>query len=197
MVYGYLRISSNGQSSEYQRNLLLNYSNNNKLGNIEFISDVMSGSKDWKSRKISQIIHNSQQGDILIVNEFSRLGRSLFDVLEIISLLKEKQISIHIVRDNMVVGDDINSKIMITMLSLVSEIERDLIKNRVKEGLDNAKRNGVKLGRKHGIYKSKLDSYKSNIVELLNKKVSKSSISKILNINYQTLVSYCKKHFLK
>jgi DNA invertase Pin-like site-specific DNA recombinase len=193
MTYGYLRVSSSAQNSEYQKNMLLHYCNNHKLGNVDFIEDVISGSKSWKDRRINEIVKNSKKGDKVLVNEFSRLGRSLLDVLEIIRLLKEKDVEVHIVRENMILGDDISSKIMITMLSLVSEIERDLIKSRVKEGLENAKKNGVQLGRRKGIYKSKLDEKRSIIEELLSKGVSKSSIAKIIDVKYQTLVSYCNK----
>ena len=50
-VYGYLRVSTQQQSYEYQKAQLLEYSNTNKLGNVEFIEDVVSGAKNWKQRK--------------------------------------------------------------------------------------------------------------------------------------------------
>jgi DNA invertase Pin-like site-specific DNA recombinase len=81
------------------------------------------------------------------------------------------------------------------MLSLVSEIERDLIKSRVKEGVQNAIKNNPnrKWGRPKGkLYKSKLDDKRESITELLQKGLSKSSIAKILDVNYQTLNSYIK-----
>lgn len=91
MVYGYLRVSSINQNNEYQENKLLQYSNKNDLGSINFIKDVISGAKHWKDRKIHNIVVDSKKGDVLLVNEFSRLGKSLGDVLEIIRLLKEKE----------------------------------------------------------------------------------------------------------
>jgi DNA invertase Pin-like site-specific DNA recombinase len=135
------------------------------------------------------------KGDILLVNEFSRLGRSLLDILEILKILKEKECQVHIVREKMIIGDDISSKLMVFMFSLVSEIERDLIKSRVREGVQNAIKNNPerKWGRPKGkLYKSKLDDKREDIVELLSKGLSKTSISKILDVNYQTLNSYIK-----
>ena len=196
MTYGYVRVSTKDQSYDYQKNQILQYANENKLGNVTFIEDIVSGAKDWKKRAIGDLVLNTmKKGDTLLVNEFSRLGRSLLDVLEILKTLKEKECPVHIVRENMIIGDDISSKLMVFMFSLVSEIERDLIKSRVKEGVQNAmKKNPDRTwGRPKGkLYKSKLDDKRDHIVELLSKGISKASIAKMLDVNYQTLNSYIK-----
>ena len=194
-VYGYLRVSTKEQNSTYQKNQLLQYSNENKLGNIEFVDDVVSGAKDWKKRAIGTLIDQMNQGDILLVNEFSRLGRSLLDILDILKTLKEKDVKVHIVRDKLILGDDISSKLMVFMFGLVSEIERDLIKSRVTEGVKNHREKNPEKswGREKGkLYKSNLDDKKDYIVELIDKRISKTSISKMLDVNYQTLCSYIK-----
>ena len=194
-VFGYLRVSTKEQNTDYQKNQLLQYSNELKLGNVDFIDDVVSGAKDWKKRGISTLIDQMNDGDILLVNEFSRLGRSLLDILDILKTLKEKDVKVHIVRDKLIIGDDISSKLMVFMFGLVSEIERDLIKSRVQEGVKNFKEKNPdkSWGRKKGkLYKSNLDDKKDHIVELLSKGISKTSISKMLDINYQTLCSYIK-----
>ena len=131
----------------------------------------------------------------MLVNEFSRLGRSLLDILEILKTLKEKNCQVHIVREKMIIGDDISSKLMVFMFSLVSEIERDLIKSRVTEGVQNSIKNNPdrSWGRPKGSqYKSKLDDKRESIIELLKKDISKASIAKMLDLNYQTLNSYIK-----
>ena len=194
-VYGYLRVSTKEQNTDYQRSQILGYSNDNKLGSVEFIDETVSGAVDWKKRGISTLIDQMNDGDILLVNEFSRLGRSLLDILDILKTLKEKDVKVHIVRDKLIIGDDISSKLMVFMFGLVSEIERDLIKSRVQEGVKNFKEKNPdkSWGRKKGkLYKSNLDDKKDHIVELLSKGISKTSISKMLDINYQTLCSYIK-----
>lgn len=196
-VYGYIRVSTKHQNYDYQKNQILNYVNDKKLGSVEFITDVVSGSKDWRKREVGQFVSNSKSGDILIFNEFSRLGRSLLDVLEILKILKEKNIDVYVVRENLKITDDINSKLMVFMFSLVSEIEKDLIKSRVKEGIENKRKDNPQWGRKKGtLYKSKLDDKRETIVELLNKGVSKNSISKLIECNYQTLNSYIRSREL-
>ena len=194
-TYGYLRVSTKEQSSDYQKSQILEYANDTNLGKVTFIKDVVSGAKDWKIRQIGDLVITMKENDILLVNEFSRLGRSLLDILDILKTLKEKGCQVHIVRDKMVIGDDISSKLMVFMFGLVSEIERDLIKSRVTEGVKNhmLKNPNKSWGRPKGSqYKSKLDDKKEHIIELIQKGISKSSIAKMLDINYQTLCSYIK-----
>ena len=201
-VYGYLRVSTQQQHQEesYQKSQLLSYANDKKLGNVEFIDDVVSGAISWKKRKLGQLVNDMNENDILLVNEFSRLGRSLLDILDILKSLKEKGCVVHIVRDKMVIADNINSKLMVFMFGLVSEIERDLIKSRVQEGVKNSRANNPtkSWGRPKGsLYASKLDEKREHIIELLEKSISKSSIAKMLDVNYQTLCSYIKTRGLQ
>ena len=189
-VYGYLRVSTKEQNSQYQKNMILNYANENSFTPVTFIDETMSGAKSYKNRALGKIIEKMSNGDILLVNEFSRLGRSLLDILEIIKTINEKEAQLIIVRDNLKIGDDMSSKLLTTMF----EIERDLLKSRVKEGLASAKARGVKLGRKKGIAKSKLDPHKEVIQGYLDKEISKASIAKLLDVNKQTLYSFIKKY---
>ena len=76
-------------------------------------------------------------------------------------------------------------------------IAPDLLKSRVKEGLESAKARGVKLGRKPGIAKSKLDQHKLIIQEYLDKEISKASIAKLLDVNRQTLYSFINRYKMK
>ena len=196
-LYGYLRVSTQNQHKEesYQKAQLLEYSNNHKLGNVEFIDDVVSGATNWKKRKLGKLVENMEEHSILLVNEFSRLARSLFDILEILKTLKEKNCHIHIVRENMIVGDDMNSKLFVFAMGFIGEIEKSLIQSRVVEGVKNYRETNPtkQWGRPKGSqYKSKLDDKREHIVELLEKDISKSSIAKMLDVNYQTLCSYIK-----
>ena len=196
-VYGYLRVSTKEQNSQYQKDMILNYANENNYVPVTFIDETMSGAKSYKNRELGKLLDKLSSGDILLVNEFSRLGRSLLDILEIIKVVNEHEAQLIVVRDKLIIGDDMNSKLLTTMFGIVSEIERDLLKSRVKEGLDAAKARGVKLGRKPGPAKSKLDPYKEKIQEYLDKEISKASIAKLLDVNKQTLYSFIKKHEMK
>ena len=196
-VYGYLRVSTKEQNSQYQKDMMLNYANENNYVPVTFIDETMSGAKSYKNRKLGSLINKLSSGDILLVNEFSRLGRSLLDILELIKVINEHEAQLIVVRDKLIIGDDMNSKLLTTMFGIVSEIERDLLKSRVKEGLDAAKSRGVKLGRKPGPAKSKLDPHRDLIQEYLDKDISQASIAKLLGVHRQTLYSYIKKYQMK
>jgi len=196
-TYGYLRVSTKEQNSQYQKNMLLNYANENNYTPVLFVDETMSGAKSYRNRALGDLLNKLEREDILLINEFSRLGRSLLDILEIIKVIKEHNAHLIIVRDNLKIGDDMNSKLLTTMFGIVSEIERDILKSRVKEGLDAARARGVKLGRKPGPAKSKLDIHKDLIQEYLNKEISKASIAKLLGVHKQTLYSFIKKYNMK
>ncbi len=69
------------------------------------------------------------------------------------------------------------SKIVLTMLAMIAEIERDLISERTKEGLRAKKEAGVRLGRPKGPGKSKLDQHKEEILALLENGSTKTFVA--------------------
>jgi DNA invertase Pin-like site-specific DNA recombinase len=84
-----------------------------------------------------------------------------------------------------------HSKVMVTMFSLFAELERDLISERTKRALEARKASGMKLGRPKGaLGKSKLDGKELDISQLLEKRVSLSSIAKIFSVSRGTLYNF-------
>jgi DNA invertase Pin-like site-specific DNA recombinase len=196
-TYAYIRVSTDKQDLENQKFAILQYANNKKLGNVEFIEEAVSGRISWKNRKLKNLIDNLQLGDNLIVAELSRLGRSMLEIMELLSILLRKGVNVYVVKGNYELKDDIQSKVLTFAFSLASEIERELISQRTKEALAKRKAEGKKLGRPKGSYSSKLDEKKEYIKELLDKGVSIASISKILGVHYHTVRNYVKRRKLK
>lgn len=97
-AYGYIRISTDKQDSNNQKFEILSYAQEKKVGNIELIVETVSGRVSWKNRQLSGIIDKICKGDILIVSELSRLGRSMLEVFELISILLRKGIEVHIIK---------------------------------------------------------------------------------------------------
>ena len=110
----------------------------------------MSGKVSWKKRKIAEIIVEFKKGDTLIVSELSRLGRSMLECMEILSVAVEKGVRVYAVKGNWSLDSSIQSKIVAMAFSMASEIERDLISQRTKEALRYKKEQGIKLGRPPG-----------------------------------------------
>ncbi len=196
-TYAYIRVSTDKQDLENQKFAILQYANDKKLGNVEFIEEAVSGRISWKNRKLKVLIDNLQTGDNLIVAELSRLGRSMLEIMELLSILLRKGVNVYVIKGNYELKDDIQSKVLTFAFSLASEIERELISQRTKEALAKRKAEGKKLGRPKGSYSSKLDEKREYIEELLNKGVSISSISKILGVHYHTVRNYIKRRGLK
>ena len=194
-VFAYIRISTDKQETENQRFEILKYANEKKLGNVEIIEETVSGRKSWKDRELGKLIEKVQKGDILIITELSRLGRSMLEIMELLSILLRKGVELHVVKNDQVLKDDLHSKVFAMAFSIASEIERELISQRTREALQRRKAEGKPLGRPKGSYSSKLDRYKDQIEEFLSKGVSISSIAKILGVSYSTLYNYVKRRF--
>ena len=131
-VIGYLRVSTGNQDLEKNKADILKYANSQKLGNVDFVEEVVSGKVSWKKRKIKEVIDSLDKDDWLIVAELSRLGRSMLEVIEIISELKRKEVNIHAIKNNWTLNGSIESKILLMAFSMASEIERDLIERKNK-----------------------------------------------------------------
>jgi len=167
-VFGYLRVSTEGQENEKFKDAILRYTNEKKLGNVSFVEEKVSGKVDWRKRSLGELIATCGVGDIIIVPELSRLGRSISMIYQIIENCQSKGIEIHSLKQNLVIRDknDMPTKIMINTFAMVAEIERDFVSIRTKEALAVKKRMGVKLGRPRGTGKSKLDAFAPEIKAL-------------------------------
>ena len=85
-----------------------------------------------------------QAGDLIVVSELSRLGRSVGQIIQIVDDLVKNQIRFVAIKENIQLNgqQDIQGKVMVTMFGLFAEIERDLIAERTREGLAAAKAKG-------------------------------------------------------
>ena len=164
---GYLRVSTEEQDLEKNKNEILRLANDKNFGNVEFVEEKISGRIPWRERKLGNLIEEMQKGDKLIVSELSRLGRSMLEIMEILSICLKKEVELYAVKGNWTLDNSIQSKIVAMAFSMASEIERDLISQRTKEALRVKKEQGIKLGRPRGKGKSKLDPYRPEIEALL------------------------------
>lgn len=187
---GYLRVSTAEQDLEKNKADIALLANEKNLGWVEWVEEKISGVKDWKKRKFGEVFGTLKKGDAVIVSELSRLGRSTLQILEIMQQAKEKGIAVHAVKGGWSLNGTMESKIVLTMLAMISEIERDLISERTKEGLRARKEAGVKLGRPKGPGKSKLDQHKDEIFFLIKNGSTKTYIAKKYNTSLPNLYNW-------
>jgi DNA invertase Pin-like site-specific DNA recombinase len=190
----YLRVSTHDQDLEKNKADILDFANDRHFGHVEWIEEKISGKVNWKKRAIKGIIDDLGDGDRLIVPELSRLGRSMLEIMEILSVAKEKGISIYAVKGGWELNGTIQSKVMAMAFSIAAEIERDLISKRTREALKARKAQGVKLGRPKGPGKSKLDAYREEIVALLKTGVPKTKVASKYGVITSTLYNWLRKN---
>jgi DNA invertase Pin-like site-specific DNA recombinase len=196
--FAYLRVSTDQQDAKNQKFGILDYCNKKNLLPIKFIEDTASGKISWQERAIGQIIQKANKGDLIVVSEISRLGRSTLQVLEILELAAKKEISMHIAKNHIVIDDSsIQSTITATILGLAAQIEREFISTRTKEALAKRKADGFKLGRPKGQSQLlKLDSFYDEITGYLKKGINKRAISKLIECSPSTLYVWLKRRKL-
>ena len=189
MVYGYLRVSTDSQTVENQRYEIDKFGLSKGLEVDKYIEETISGGKAVNKRKLGKLLKVLRKGDVLIATEISRLGRSLYMIMDILNLCMEKGVLILTIKDNFHLGDDIESKVLAFAFSLSAEIERKLISQRTKEALERIKKEGKKLGRPIGSKNKvkKIDAKMDIIKHLFNKGISISKIAKRCRVHPNTI----------
>ncbi len=193
-VIGYLRVSTSDQDLKNCRNQILNFANERRLGPVDWIEETISGTIPWQQRALGSVLHQLKPGDVLITAEISRFARSLRQIIEVVEYCKLHQITLHALKGNWTIDDTLNSKVVLVVLGLVSEIERDLISLRTKESLAARKAAGARLGRPRGPGKSKLDPFRPEIIALLQNGSRKNFIAKRYHVSEPTLWNWLSKN---
>ncbi|MDO7253720.1 master DNA invertase Mpi family serine-type recombinase [Helicobacter cappadocius] len=191
MIYAYIRVSTDKQTTENQRFEIENFAKSKdfKINNI--VEETKSGMIAIDNRKLGRLIKSLKKGDTLIVTELSRLGRSLLAVMGLLNECMSRGITIYSIKERYELGDNINSKVLAFAFSLSAEIERQLISQRTKEGLARRRAEGVILGRRKGS-KSRIECHpcyeaRDKILEWDAKGYSHSYIAKKLGVHRDTL----------
>jgi DNA invertase Pin-like site-specific DNA recombinase len=194
MIYAYIRVSSDKQTTENQRYEILKFADEKKMAIDQWIEETVSGTKKVKDRKLGKVIENLGDNDTLITTELSRLGRSLMEVMSILHELMNKKVKVLTTKERYELGDTINSKVLAFAFGLSAEIERNMISQRTKEALARKKAGGTTLGRPKGSLSkvTKLTGKEDTIKELLSKEVPISSIAKILEVHRLTVANFIK-----
>jgi DNA invertase Pin-like site-specific DNA recombinase len=189
MIYGYIRVSTDKQTVENQRFEINNFAERNKIIITGWIEETISGTKNYDKRKLGVLLKKIKKDDLIICSELSRLGRSLFMIMDILNICMNKECRVWTIKDNYRLGDDIQSKVLAFAFGLSAEIERNLISQRTREALARIKSEGIHVGRPAGAKSKvvKLTGKGEEIKKLLDKKKSKIEISKKLGIHRSTL----------
>lgn len=164
-----------------------------KVPKVQFVAEKLSGKIPWGKRKIKGLIDNLQPHDKLILPELSRLGRSSLEIMEMLSVLKEKTVDVYDIKNRWELNGSLQSEVMAFCFSIAARIERDLLIQRTREGREAAKARGVKFGRPKGSGSSKLDKYREEIIALLKTGSRQNYIAKKYGTTPANLCLWLKK----
>lgn len=202
----YARVSSSGDRQSTGRQVfdLKDFANRNEYQIIKIFDEYISGAKKNEERPVLQECLDfceTDNIDIILVSELSRLGRNVDEVLATVKRCKDHKINIHFQKEGLSLFQPNGSKnpflnIFISILGTVAEMERENIYFRLKSGRDKFVADGGKLGRKEGTTKSreqKAEEYK-NVLRELRRGTSVRRTAKLCDVSHST-VERLKKEF--
>src|SRR6266852_131156 len=140
----YIRISTGGQGLDSQRLAILDYAHRQGLTVHTFVEAQVSSRHAGARRGLDAVLEQVQSGDLLLVSELSRLGRSVGQIIQLVDRLLKQRVQLVAIKEHIRLNgtQDLQTKVMITLFGLFAEIERALIAERTKEGLAAARAQG-------------------------------------------------------
>jgi DNA invertase Pin-like site-specific DNA recombinase len=141
MIFGYARVSTDGQSLEAQLAHL------RSAGADRVFQEVASGAKSDRAQ-LRRTVARLEAGDVLVVTRLDRLARSTRDLLNTLASIAKKGACFRSLGDTWADTTTPHGRLMLTVLGGLAEFERELIRARIGEGRARAKARGVKLGRR-------------------------------------------------
>ena len=184
----YLRVSSNGQTTDNQEIELLELCKRRNFNIVEIYKETVSGLKKNEDRQeLTRMLEDMKQRKWtkIVIFDLTRLGRSVSEVVKTLSLLDDLNISLFSMRQNLDTDDGGMSKLFFYFVSIFSEMESDLRKTRQRVGIDRVKN----LGRKYGGNDFITDDVKDAVIKLKNEGLSYRKIKERVDISLSSISS--------
>lgn len=152
MIFGYARVSTPEQKLESQIDLL------RKEGCEKIYTDIASGAKSDR-KGLNALLKYMRKGDTVIAYKNDRMFRSLKNMVDLIDRFNETGVYFKSISEPEFDTTSANGKFLLQIFAAVAEFERNLISERTKVGLDNARRRNKLLGRPSGSKKETIEKY--------------------------------------
>lgn len=176
MLVGYARVSTGEQNLDLQVDAL------EKNGCEKIFTDSVSGAK-WDRPGLDEAMEYMRNGDTLVVWRLDRLGRSLKNLIDIVTDLEKKGVGFRSLQESMDTTTS-GGKLIFHVFGALAEFERNLIRERTVAGLDAARARGRKLGRRPIMDERKIELWETLI---MNPKLSQSKRADMLGVSRTTL----------
>ena len=184
MKYAYIRVSTKSQSIDRQLKAFKD------IQDIEVFIDKYSGKEVSKLPRLNELLKVFEEGDKLYITDIDRLGRDALGVLNILKILEDKGVKLHIINSPFRTVDfkDYNTMFMLQMQVITAEFYRKAMLSVQKGGISSAK----ELGRYKRPKKTKLKK-QDEILELIKKGFNNSETAKILGVSRQHVINVLRK----
>jgi DNA invertase Pin-like site-specific DNA recombinase len=189
-----MTVKSAGKTIGYIRVSTVEQNTSRQLEGIALdkeFTDKCSG-KDTKRPSLQLMLDYVRDGDIVYVHSMDRLARNLEDLRKIVSLLAEKKVRIHFVKESLIFNgeDSPMANFMLNIMGAFAEFERALIRERQKEGIAIAKKDGKYRGRSKCLTPEQLQEIK----QLVADRYKKTEIAERFGISRDTLYRYLRNN---
>ena len=191
MIYGYARCSTNEQLQDINRQVreLKQQGATDKTIYREYESGMKA-----ERAELSKLLDVIQEGDTIIATEVSRITRSTKQLCDIIELAKDKHIRLEL--GTFVVDCtkelDPMTEGMLKMMGVFAELERNIISQRVKSGMQNAKAKGKKIGRPAVTSEDIPSIFYKHYPKYKKGEINKKEFSRLCNVSYPTIYKYIR-----
>ncbi len=138
-VFGYARVSRDTQNLDRQIDALKRY------GVDKIYNEKMTGTRKDRP-ELSKLLDRISEGDTVVIESLSRLGRSTKDLIELTELFQSKGVHLVSLKESIDTKTS-TGKLLFTLMSAIAQFERDVIADRTREGLQSARARGRKGGR--------------------------------------------------
>jgi len=193
MNIAYIGVSKDKEENSIQKDLILKYAKEKDLCIDEYVYSHLLSKKEKTKNEVRDFYTTFEENDVLLIYEMSKLGRSMQEVLHLITKLLDKKILLHFIKQDLIIDanktQDIKNQTILSFLGIISSLENEVLSNRVKEALSIRKEKGLALGKPKGVnQKSKYDAHKDRIIELKDLGVS---LSQIINKHLKPVMESC------
>lgn len=191
MIYGYARCSTNEQLQDINRQV--RELKQQGATNTTIYLEYESGTKTNRA-ELQKLLSAVQTGDTILATEVSRITRSTKQLCDIIEFAKERKIKL--VLGNFVVDCtkelDPMTEGMLKMMGVFAELERNMISQRVRSGMDNAKSKGKRIGRPTTTADDIPNIFYKHYPKYKKGDLNKRELSKVCSLSYPTIYKYLK-----
>ena len=177
---GYVRVSSYEQNAERQL----------EGENVDRVFTDKASGKDTNRPQLQELFRYAREGDTIVVHSMDRLARNVDDLRRIVRNENKRGVSVQFIKENLTfTGEDLPmANLMLSVLGAVAQFERDLIKERQREGIALAKQRGVYRGRQ----KSLSGERAAELTMRVENGERKAALAREFGISRETLYQYLR-----